>query len=470
MKILLVCSEALPYCKSGGLADFIFSYSKTLKGEGQDASVILPYYNQIKFKFPETNKEIYDKFDFDMGTHNQGCTVYHVDLNGVNYYFTCMDRFERDGLYGYYDDTERFACFMMAVNTFITRHNDFDVVHCNDWQSAVLPLLLHFNPRKEIKTVLTIHNPAYQGWARREDVYNYFRLNTNYFDSGYCQLCNCFNYLKTGILASKKVNTVSKTHAIELMNDHTGYSGIGSIIDFCKHNDFSGIVNGLDIETWNPATDKKIACNYDTTSYKEGKRKNKEAILKKLNLADDFKGPLVSAITRLSDQKGVDRLMQVFPVLKDYDAKYVVIGTGEKEEEFLYRSLPYKEVYFVKSYDEELAHLLYAASDFFVMPSYFEPCGTSQLISMRYGTIPIVSSVGGLVDTVKDMSQNENATGYVFNNADSTAFISCFRSAMQFYLNNDPFIDVVIKNGMNGDYSWKKSCKEYLSLYNSITW
>lgn len=470
MKILLVCSEALPYCKSGGLADFIFSFSKALKEEGQDVSVILPYYNSIKYKFPETNKEIYDKFGFDMGTHYQGCTTYFYDLNGVKYFFTCTDRFERDGMYGYYDDTERFACFMMAVNTFITRHNDFDVVHCNDWQSAVLPLLLHYNPRHEIKTVLTIHNPAYQGWARRDDVYNFFKLDTNYFDSGYCRLNNCFNYLKTGIMASKKVNTVSKNHANELINDHLGYSGIGAIIDYCKHNDFTGIVNGLDIDVWNPKTDHNLVCNYDVNTYESGKAKNKEAILNKLGLKNDFKGPLVSAITRLSDQKGVDRLMQVFPYLKNYDAKYIVIGTGEKEGDFLYQSLPYKEVYFVKNYDENLAHLLYAASDFFLMPSYFEPCGTSQLISMRYGTIPIVSSVGGLVDTVHDMSTNELATGYVFNNSDPGAFISCFKSAMDFYLSNDPFIKKVITNGMTGDYSWKKSCKEYLELYNSITW
>lgn len=471
MKILLVTPEALPYCKSGGLGDFIYSFAKALKEENQDVDVILPYYNSIKYTYPETNKEIYDKFDFDMGSHNQGCTVYFINLNGINFYFTCMDRFERDGMYGYYDDTERFACFMMAVNTFITRHNSYDVIHCNDWQSAVLPLLLHYNPRySQLKTLLTIHNPAYQGWARREDVYNYFKLDTNYFDSGYCELSSCFNYLKTGIMASKKVNTVSKTHAKELMNDHDGFSKIGAIIDYCKHNDFTGIVNGLDTTLWNPETDDKIACNYNIKTYKEGKLKNKEEILKRLSMENNFKGPLISAITRLSDQKGVDRLMEVFPYLKQYDARYIVIGTGEKEEEFLYNALQYKEVYFVKNYDENLAHLLYAASDYFLMPSYFEPCGTSQLISMRYGTIPIVSSVGGLNDTVKDMSCYKEATGYVFNNSDRNAFISCFKSAMDFYLSDDPFINIVIENGMKGDYSWKKSCKEYLDLYNSITW
>lgn len=470
MKILLVTSEALPYCKSGGLGDFIFSYSKALKRNNQDVSVILPYYNTIKYKYPETNSEIYDKFFFDMGTHNQGCTVYHHNLHGVDYYFTCMDRFERDGLYGYGDDNERFACFMMAVNTFITRHNDYDVVHCNDWQSAVLPLLLKYNPRQEIKTVLTIHNPAYQGWAKREDLYNYFRLDLGYYDSGYCRLGDSFNFLKTGIMASKKVNTVSKTHADELMYDHDGFGKIGAIIDYCKHNDFVGIVNGLDVDLWDPKTDKLLAKNYSVYDYKEGKEENKKAILKKLGIPYDFNGPLISAITRLSDQKGVDRLMSIFPSLSSYDAKFIVIGTGEKEDEFLYRSLPYKEVYFVKRYDENLAHLLYAASDFFLMPSYFEPCGTSQMISMRYGTVPIVSSVGGLYDTVKDMCMNKEATGYVFNNSDPGAFLSCFKSAMDFYKSKDPLMDTVIRNGMLGDYSWDKSCKEYLNLYSSITW
>jgi starch synthase len=166
MNILLVASEALPYCKSGGLGDFIWSYSKALVQKGEKASVIIPLYKVIREKHPEVLKELYDNFDFRMSWRTQGCGVFHVVNEGVDFYFTAMDEeFNRDGMYGYGDDNERFASFMMAVNTFVTRHNHFDVVHSNDWQTAVLPLLLTYNPRK-IKTVLTIHNPAYQGWAR----------------------------------------------------------------------------------------------------------------------------------------------------------------------------------------------------------------------------------------------------------------------------------------------------------------
>jgi len=467
MNILLVTSEALPYAKSGGLADFIYSYSKALVKEGEKASVIMPLYNIVKQKNPEVTQQLFDQFEFKMNWRTQGCGVFHVVNHGVDFYFTAMDRFERDNLYGYGDDNERFACFMMAVNTFITRHNDFDVVHCNDWETAVLPLLLNYNS-KSIKTVLTIHNPAYQGWAKREDLSLYFNLHTGYYDTGYARLGDSFNYLKTGIMSADKVNTVSKTHANELINDHNGFGGIGAIIDWCRHFDFSGIVNGLDTEVWNPQTDKNLAKNYGIEDYQEGKRANREAILKKLGMKDDFKGPLFSAITRLSGQKGVERIMDTFANLHAADARLIVIGTGEMEDQFLYKSLPYPEVYFIKRYDESLAHLLYAASDYFLMPSYFEPCGTSQLISMRYGTVPIVSNVGGLNDTVKDLSRGPEATGFVFNNSDYYGFINCFRAAEDYFHN--PNFHVLIENGMKGDYSWSKSAKEYLALYNSISW
>ena len=467
MKILLVTSEALPYAKSGGLGDFILSYSKALSKLGEDVSVIMPLYKQIRTKFPDVMKDFYDQFDFKMSWRTQGCGVFHQLLEGVNFYFLAMDRFDRDNLYGYGDDNERFACFIMAVNTFITRHNVYDVVHCNDWQTAVLPLLLNYNP-KPIKTVLTIHNPAYQGWAGRNDLSEYFNLSTGYFDSGYVRLGDSFNYLKTGIMSADKINTVSKTHAQELLHDHTSFGGIGAIIDWCRHFDFSGIVNGLDQEVWNPLTDEILAENYDVHSYKEGKKTNKIALYRALGVSDDFDGPLFSAITRLSTQKGVERIMDIFPHLEEYHARMVVIGTGEMEEQFGSLAARYPNVIFIKRYDENLAHLVYAASDFFLMPSYFEPCGTSQLISMRYGTIPLVSNVGGLNDTVADVSRGKDATGFVFRNDDYFGMVNSFYAACSMFQNNR--LDQMIVNGMNGDYSWSKSAKDYLALYQSIDW
>jgi starch synthase len=470
MNILLVASEALPYCKSGGLGDFIWSYSKALVQKGEKASVIIPLYKVIREKHPEVLKELYDNFDFRMSWRTQGCGVFHVVNEGVDFYFTAMDEeFNRDGMYGYGDDNERFASFMMAVNTFVTRHNHFDVVHSNDWQTAVLPLLLTYNPRK-IKTVLTIHNPAYQGWALRGDLPYFFNLNTDYYDSGYVRMGDSFNFLKTGIMAADKVNTVSKTHARELMADHNGFGGIGSIIDWCRHNDFSGIVNGLDTEVWDPKTDPHLGQNYDLATVTEGKKVNRDAMLHLLGIDTFFNGPLFSSITRLSSQKGVDRILSVMPLLKSYDAKMIVIGTGEMENDFLYQSLKYPEVYFLKKYDENLAHLLYAASDYFMMPSYFEPCGTSQMIAMRYGTLPIVSNVGGLNDTVKDLSVGDTATGFVFNNAYYDGFYNCFKAANEFYFHEKDRFKKIQANGMEGDYSWSKSADEYLALYRSIFW
>lgn len=467
MKILLVTSEALPFAKSGGLGDFITSYSAALAELGEDVSVIMPLYKVIREHFPEVMNDFVEEFTFKMSWRTQGCGLFHKKINGVNFYFTAMDRFDRDNMYGYGDDNERFACFVMAVNTFITRHNEFDVVHCNDWQTGVLPLLLNYNSRK-IKTILTIHNPAYQGWADKRDLYDFFNLDAGYYDSGYVRLGDSFNYLKTGIMSADKINTVSRTHAQELLQDHIGFGGIGAIIDWCRHNDFSGIVNGLDQKLWDPSTDKLLAKNYDMYSYKESKKANKKAIYQRLGMDENFDGPLFSAITRLSSQKGVERIMDIFPHLADHHAKMIVIGTGEMEEQFLYSSLNYSNVYFVKRYDENLAHLLYAASDFFLMPSYFEPCGTSQLISMRYGTIPIVSNVGGLNDTVKDISRGSEATGFVFRNDDYFGCVNSFYQACTLYSANR--LDQMIINGMKGDYSWKTSAKEYLALYQSIDW
>lgn len=467
MKILIVTPESLPYAKSGGLGDFAYSYSKALAKLGEDVSVILPLYKQIRTKHPEVMNGFYDQYDFRMGARTQGCGVFHVFRDGVHFYFTAMDRFDRDQMYGYGDDKERFACFIMAVNTFLTRHNDYDVVHCNDWQTAVLPVLLTYNPKK-IKTVLTIHNPAYQGWATRDDLMSYFNLQPGYYDSGYVRLGDSFNYLKTGIMSADKINTVSKTHAEELLHDHSGFGGIGAIIDWCRHFDFSGIVNGLDIDIWNPATDKHLAANYTYADYVEKKAINKRAIFKALGMDENFTGALFSAITRLSSQKGVDRILSLFSHLKERNAKMIIIGTGEMEGEVLYQALKYPEVYLVKRYDEDLAHLLYAASDFFLMPSYFEPCGTSQMIAMRYGTLPIVSNVGGLNDTVFDVSKGATANGFTFYNGDPLGCLNAYVRAMDLY--DAHKLDPLIKVGMAGDYSWDKSAKQYLALYHSIDW
>ncbi len=467
MRILLVTSEALPYIKSGGLADFIYSFGKALAQRGKEVSVILPLYKSIREKHPEVLTELFDTFDFRMDWRTQGCGVFHHKTNGIDYYFTAMDRFDRDGMYGYGDDNERFACFMMAANTFLTRHNDYDVVHCNDWQTAVLPLLLRFNP-KSIKTVLTIHNPAFQGWATRDDLRHFFNLHTDCYDSGLVRLGDSFNFLKTGIMTADKISTVSRTHCQELLRDHQGFGGIGAILDWCRHNDFVGIVNGLDVDIWDPQTDKKLARNYSLYDYKVGKRANREKILHDLGMETTFSGALYSCITRLSGQKGIDRLISCMPELKKSDSRLIIIGTGDMEGEVLAHALRYPEVYFVKRYDENLAHLLYAASDYFLMPSYFEPCGTSQLISMRYGAVPIVSNVGGLNDTVKDINLGNQATGFVFNNNDPSAFLNCFIASSEYYYK--PGLDHLIEEGMKGDYSWTRSADEYLALYDSIHW
>ncbi len=463
MKVLLATSEALPYAKSGGLADFIYSYSKALCKKGVDVSVVMPLYKVIRERHPEVLNEHYDTCDFNMGGRKQGCGCFHQYVEGVHFYFLAMDRFDREELYGYGDDNERFACFQMGVNTFIARHNDYDVVHCNDWQTGVIPLLLKYNPRP-IKTVITIHNPAFQGWAGRENVGGWFNLHTDCYDYGLVRMGDCFNYLKTGIMTADKITTVSKTHARELLNDRDGFGGIGNIIRL-RENDFVGIVNGLDTDIWDPATDPHLAKNYNSYDYKIGKQINKEAILRILGMSTDFKGPLFTAMTRHNGQNGSDRIIAAMNEMHNCDGRLIIIGTGDMENEVLGNALQHPEVYLVRRYDENLAHLLYAASDYFLMPSYFEPCGTSQMISMRYGTVPIVSNVGGLADTVTDVGAGEG-TGFVFNNSDPSAFMNCLIAASQHYY--QPGLTHLIRNGMKGDYGWSRNADEFVDLYNSI--
>ena len=269
-------------------------------------------------------------------------------------------------------------------------------------------------------------------------------------------------------MSADKINTVSVIHAKELILDHEGFSGIGAILDWCRHYDFCGIVNGLDVNIWDPSKDPTLPVNYNLKNYKEGKKKAKHSILSLLGMDLNFKGPLYAAITRFSNPKGVDRLISTMKHLYPVDARMIVIGTGEREAEFLYHALQHKETHFIKSYDENLAHLLYAAADYFLMPSYFEPCGTSQLISMRYGTLPIVSNIGGLNDTVKDLSWGDSATRFVFNNFDSYAYDNCIIAANDLYYHNQDLYTKCQENGMKGDYSWKVSAQKYIDLYNSI--
>lgn len=469
MNILLVTGESLPYCKSGGLGDFIWSYSKALAKLGEHVSVILPLYDLVIAKHPEAEKEVYDRFDFHMSERTKWATITKTENEGVDFYFVRMDEFKTMALYGYPNDNERFASFTMAVNTFLTRHNDYDVVHCNDWQTAVLPLLLRYNP-KTIKTVLTIHNPAYQGWGLRGDLSYFFNLDLDYYDSGFAKLGDSFNFLKTGIMAADKVNTVSPTQARELVSDHEAFGGIGAILDWCRHNGFSGIVNGLDTEVWNPKTDPVLPENYGSDNAEEAKKKARRAILAYLDMDLDFKGPLYGVITRLSAQKGIDRIIRAMDGLHAADGRMIIIGTGELESEVMGACWRHPEVYLVNKYDENLAHLLYAASDYFLMPSYFEPCGTGQLISMRYGTLPIVSNVGGLADTVKDLGSGEEATGFVFNGSLPDAIYNTVLAANDLFYNNRKRFAELQKKGMSGEYGWAKSAKEYLSLYDSISW
>ncbi len=467
MKVLFVAAEAYPFAKAGGLGDVAGSLPKALAVSKVEVHLIMPRHramNQWRVDLGPFNVPMGDRQEvaaLKEGNLSEVVPVLMVDHPGY---------FSRDKIYSYKDDGRRFAFFCRAVLE-ACRHVDIrpDVIHCNDWHTALVPLFLKtFYAEDEIfagtKVLFTIHNLHHQGLLRKEFL-NFLRLPRKPAKAVLHK--GKVNLMKGGILLSDAVSTVSRTYAREIQEPKHG-CGLHRVLKR-RSDSLWGVLNGIDHEVWNPSEDPFLARGYDPLDA-EGKAVNKKALQRELGLPDSNR-PLIGFVGRLVEQKGVDLLAEALPELASRRLQLAILGTGKETVEKLFRSWAGKDptISINLRYDEGLAHRIYAGSDLFLMPSLFEPCGLGQLISMRYGTIPVARRTGGLADTVLDPAEDsEKATGLVFDEFSKSALLICVDRALKVY--GDPAAWARLKqNASSRDYSWKQSAKEYLHLYERLS-
>lgn len=475
MNILMVAGESNPFVKTGGLADVCYALSKELVNKNHKVSIVIPFYKKIKDRLYNDAKLI-ATFPVYMSWRVQYCGVFLYEYEGINYYFIDNEQyFYRDGIYSFDDDIERFAYFDLAVNEMLF-HLDmkFDIVHLHDWQASMLPLLFKTDYRLNESFyvphfVLTIHNPAFQGKFDPYYLGDFFNLSREYYENGITRLDDCCSFLKTAIVLCDKITTVSPTHAHELLQGEHSY-GLEDIIRIREH-DFFGIVNGIDYNEFNPNKDNHIYFNYNATNAIKNKEKNKIELLKQFNIKDPTL-PLFALVSRLTSQKGINLVLDAISHISPH-ANIFILGSGEKDLEdrasFLRRCFSENfAVYF--GYNDDMAHKVYAACDFFLMPSLYEPCGIGQMIAHRYGALPIVRTTGGLVDTVNgyDGTNLEFADGFNFHDYTLQGLLGPCFSAIDVYNHRD-IHDKLIHNAMKKNHKWSSSCDLYLGMYKEIT-
>lgn len=472
MKVLFATAEAAPFIRTGGLGDVAGALPQALKANGVEATVILPLYQDMKETY-RNSLQFVGSTTVPLGWRNQYAGVFKSAVNGVVYYFIDNEYyFKRKGLYGHFDDGERFAFFSRAILETMPLTGFFpDVLHVNDWQTALAPIYLDCFYRdveayKGIKTVLAIHNIEFQGCMDKFAIGDVFGIPASH--SSVVEYRNDANMLKAGIEASNRVVTVSPTYATEIMDKFYSY-GLDSILEARKYK-LSGIVNGIDVDLYNPKSDKALFKNYDFRSYGQ-KKENKHGLQELLGLPVCDK-PLIGMVGRLTTQKGIDLVLEVINQILEKDVQLVVLGTGdwkfENALQEISKQYPTKlatAIYF----SGDIASKIYGASDIFLMPSKFEPCGLSQMIAMRYGSIPVVRETGGLKDTVIPFNPEEGTgVGFTFKTYNAYDMLDAINRALACYGDNKLWRNGVVKNAMRQDFSWKKSAKEYIELYRSL--
>ncbi|MDR2867047.1 MAG: glycogen synthase [Acholeplasmatales bacterium] len=473
LNILFCTSEAFPYIKTGGLADMSYSLPQELSQKKHNVSVILPFYS--KFISQEDARYLGYAFVFILGRQRM-VKYYEKIFQGLRYILVFNEElFGRDYIYGGPDEAERFIFFDYAILESITALNlDVDILHLNDWQTSLVPYILDEQYRQSkpdkyflIRTLLTIHNLQYQGVYPLECQEMLGKLNDhtyNHFGS--------FNMLKTGIVRASAINTVSPTYKEEIQTQGFGFSLDGDL--YWRKSSLFGILNGIDYQVYNPKTDPNLYKNYQKPYYQKGKQVNKEGLLRDLGLVENLDFPLISFISRLTSQKGVDLVIDVLnDLIECSNANFIIIGSGDRgyEEKLQYlRDQFPTRIYFYKGFEPNLASKTYAGSDLFLMPSLFEPSGLSQMIACHYGTLPIVREVGGLKDSIIPYNEFDlkKGCGFTFAYYDLWDFKNAIYRAINLYKYNKPHFNQLILNAMNKNFSMVKVAKEYISLYNKI--
>ncbi|MDR3247237.1 MAG: glycogen synthase [Treponema sp.] len=491
MKILMAASEAVPYAKTGGLADAVSALSIALAKLGHEVRLVIPrYYNVDRGEL----KQLEGAMGVPVGGGEEWCAVYSSFLPGspkknpVTVYFIDHEKFfGRDGIYGvpwepdFLDNPRRFTFFSRAVFQLCRKIKWFpDILHSHDWPTALVPVFLKFwerplGPKGEFaktSSVLTIHNLGYQGIYSKD---NYYFTNMGwdvFYNAGF-EDWNMMNLLKAGLYGADKLNTVSANYAEETKTQAHGFR-LDGVLRY-RSADYSGILNGIDTGVWNPGKDRYLPLPYTDKNVKEGKAAAKAALQKEFGLPPDTKTPLIGMVTRLTDQKGVGELFgpgygSAWAICRDMKVQMAILGTGDPWCEHELQSLSSRLSNFKANigYRESLSHLVEAGSDFFLMPSRYEPCGLNQMYSLAYGTPPIVRKTGGLADTVENFNQEAGTgTGFMFDYLSPSSIYDTVGWAVWAWYNRRPQVEAMRVLGMKKDFSWEKSAKKYVTLYES---
>ncbi len=470
MNILFAASEAYPFFASGGLGDVAGSLPATLKKDGADIRVILPLYGDLSESWRKKLRYI-TNFTVSVGWRSQYCGLFELTHNGVTHYFLDNEYyFKRHGLYGFYDDGERFAFFSRAVLEALF-YIDFEpeVIHCHDWQTALVPVYINLYYRSiakfyGIKTVFTIHNLQYQGHYGFEILEDALGIGRK--DAHLLEYDRDINFLKGALESADRITTVSPTYATEILDPWYGH-GMDAFLQK-KAYKLTGIINGIDTNVYNPATDTALAQNYTIESFASGKAQCKQDLRQEFGLLENER-PLIGIVSRLVDHKGFDLVCHVADELVESGFQIVLLGSGEHQYEQFFEELAlrYPGLVGVRiGFIPQLARKIYAGADLFLMPSKTEPCGLSQLVALRYGTVPIVRATGGLQDTIVDI-ENENSNGFVFTNYNAHDMRDTCLSAKELFENADAWQQLVHR-GMSCDYSWEQSAKTYRTMYEQV--
>ena len=474
-KILFVASEAVPFIKTGGLADVMGALPKTLAANGLDVSVVIPKYGTIAQKYKDAMETVTTGL-VNLAWRQQYYGVERIAKDGVNYYFIDNERyFKRDKLYGYDDDAERFAYFCRAVLTMLPKIGFRpDIIHCNDWHTGLLGVYLKEDFYRDpfyqgMKVIYTIHNLKFQGIYGPEIMGDIIGLPQVLFTNGNLECDGCVNYMKSGMVYADYITTVSPTYAQEITYPYYGEKLDGYIRD--NQAKVTGIINGLDVDVYNPRTDPYIKTRYTAENARLGKRDDKDDLRRSLGLPVRRGVPMIAIVSRLDESKGLDLITYIMDEVLEDDVQLVLVGTGARKYEDYFRGLASRHPTKVSAnilFDEKLAHRVYAASDIFLMPSRYEPCGLSQLIALEYGSIPVVRATGGLKDTVIPFDKYRNTgNGFTFNNFNAHELLFTIKRALGTY-QDDVVWNKLTSNAMNSDYSWKRSAEAYMKLYKKV--
>ena len=475
-KILFVASEGVPFIKTGGLADVVGSLPKCIDKRYFDVRVILPKYTCISQEMKDKMSYV-THFYMDFHWKNEYVGIMYAEVDGVKYYFIDNEMFF-NGFRPYSDNAlfeiEKFAFFSKAALS-ILPVIDFrpDVIHCHDWQTGLIPVYLkeRFQGNeffRGIKSVMTIHNLKFQGKWSVKEVKDITGLPDYFFTPDKLELFKDANLLKGGLVYADAITTVSQTYANEIKTPFYGEQLDGLLR--ASSNDLRGIVNGIDYEEFNPETDKYIEHHYNAVNFRKEKIKNKRALQAELGLDQDDRKFMIGIVSRLTDQKGFDLIDRMMDELCQDNVQIVVLGTGEERYENMFRHFDWKYNDRVSAniyYSEALSHKIYAASDAFLMPSLFEPCGLSQLMSLRYGTVPIVRETGGLKDTVQPYNEYESTgTGFSFGNYNAHEMLATIRYAERIYYDRKREWNKIVDRAMAADFSWSVSAAKYQEMYD----